>query len=261
MLLTYIIVLFTGIIVGILSTVFGVGGGIVMVPVLTLILPYSHLEAVATSLATIFLVASLNTFHFQKAGLIVWRIVPWIVITSSLFSFLAARVAILLPEKILIAVFICVLLWVAIQTFLINSKIEIKTTSAPGKIVPLSIGALIGTISGMTGVGGGAITTPLMLISALVKNLQATPTSNAIMIFTTLFGSISFALTHTSGAAGLTLGFIHLDTALVLFCGSALFARYGVKINQQLSLYWRKTALGLLLLLICLRLIIMLINQ
>jgi uncharacterized membrane protein YfcA len=81
------------------------------------------------------------------------------------------------------------------------------------------------------------------------------------MIFTTLFGSISFALTHTSGAAGLTLGFIHLDTALVLFCGSALFARYGVKINQQLSLYWRKTALGLLLLLICLRLIIMLINQ
>ncbi len=82
MLSTYIVVLFTGVLVGILSTVFGVGGGIVMVPVLTLILPYSHIEAVATSLATIFLVTSLNTFHFQKAGLIVWKIVPWIVITS-----------------------------------------------------------------------------------------------------------------------------------------------------------------------------------
>jgi uncharacterized membrane protein YfcA len=229
--------------------------------VLTLILPYSHIEAVATSLATIFLVASLNTFHFQKAGLIVWKIVPWIVITSSMFSFLAARVAILLPEQTLIMVFICVLLWVAIQTFLINSKSEIKSRPSSGRIVPLSIGALIGTISGMTGVGGGAITTPMMLISGLVKNIQATPTSNAIMIFTTLFGSISFALSHTTSAAGLTLGLIHLDTALVLFCGSALFAKYGVKVNQRLSLFWRKTALGLLLLFICLRLIIMLLNK
>ncbi len=261
MICTYLIILLTGVIVGLLSTVFGVGGGIVMVPVLTLILPYTHIEAVATSLATIFLVASLNTFHFQKVGLIVWKIVPWIVLTSSLFSFLAARVAVLLPEKILIIIFICVLFWVAIQTFLINSKSEIKSHNSTGKIVPLSIGSLIGTISGMTGVGGGAITTPIMLISGLVKNLQATPTSNAIMIFTTLFGSISFALTHTTSTAGLTLGLIHLDTALVLFCGSALFSKYGVRINQKLSLFWRKTVLGVLLLLICLHLIEMLFNK
>ena len=43
------IVLLTGITVGFISTLFGLGGGIIMVPVLSLILPFSHLEAVATT--------------------------------------------------------------------------------------------------------------------------------------------------------------------------------------------------------------------
>ena len=258
---TYILILLTGVAVGLLSTVFGVGGGIIMVPILSLILPYSHIEAVATSLATIFFVASLNTYHFNKTGVIVWKIVPWVILTSSLFSFLAARIAVLLPEKILVSIFIVILFWVAVQTFLINPKQEGKTQDKPGKIIPLSVGALIGVISGTTGVGGGAITTPVMLISGLVKNIQATPTSNAIMIFTTLFGSLSFALTHSSGTSGITLGLIHLDTALLLFTGSAFFSKYGVAINEKFPLFWRKTILGLLLLFICIRLIFMVINK
>jgi uncharacterized membrane protein YfcA len=256
---TYALILLTGVAVGLLSTVFGVGGGIIMVPILSLILPYSHIEAVATSLATIFFVASLNTYHFHKTGIIVWKIVPWVVLTSSVFSFLAARIAVLLPENILVGIFICVLFWVAVQTFLLNTKKEGKTQDKPGKFIPLAIGALIGTISGTTGVGGGAITTPVMLISGLVKNVQATPTSNAIMIFTTLFGSLSFALTSPAGTQGGSLGLIHLDTAILLFTGSAFFSKYGVSINQKFPLFWRKTILGLLLLFICLRLVIMLV--
>lgn len=261
MIFTYLLILLTGVLVGLLSTVFGIGGGIIMVPILSLILPYSHLEAVATSLATIFFVASLNTYNFNKRGVIVWKIVPWIVLTSSIFSFLAARLAVLLPERILVTIFIFILLWVAIQTFMINAaKIE-KKTKKPVKAIPLAIGAFIGTISGMTGVGGGAITTPVMLISGLVNNIQATPTSNAIMIFTTFFGSISFALNNPVNTQSMTFGWIHLDTAVLLFAGSALFSGIGVRVNQKFPLFWRKTILGLLLLFICVRLIFMLLNR
>jgi uncharacterized membrane protein YfcA len=260
MLLTYLIILVTGVMVGFLSTVFGIGGGIIMVPILSLILPYSHIESVATSLAAIFFVASLNTYNFNKRGVIIWRIVPWIALTSSLFSFLAARLAILLPEKILISIFIFFLLWVTVQTFMISTTRKDKSLNNPGKIIPLSIGVFSGTISGTTGVGGGAITTPLMLISGLVNNIQVTPTSNAVMIFTTLFGSISFALNNAVDTKSMTFGLIHLDTALLLFTGSAFFSKIGVGVNQIFPLLWRKTILGLLLLFICIRLIFMLFN-
>ena len=184
MIITYITILLTGMVVGLLSTVFGVGGGIIMVPVLSLILPYSHVEAVATSLATIFLVVSVNTYFFNKKKLVVWRIVFWIAITSGVCSLLAAWAATMVPEKILIGLFICILFWIAIQTFLIRAENEPLPWNKTRKIIPLLIGILSGTIAGPTGVGGGAITTPLMLKTGLVAPVQAPPTSNEPAIAT-----------------------------------------------------------------------------
>ena len=260
MLLTYLIIFITGVCVSFISTLFGLGGGIIMVPILSLILPYSHLEAIATSLATIVLVATFNTYNFNRKGVIIWGIVPWIALTSSLFAFLSARISTYLPEKILIALFILFLLWVALRTFLIKESRDQRQTKNVHRILPLGIGSLSGIISGMTGIGGGGITTPLMLISGLVRNIQAAPTSNAIMIFTTLFATISFATAKSDLSNQFTVGYIHYDTALLLFLASALFSRIGVKINQSFSLFWRKTVLAALLLFICIRLLFMLLK-
>jgi uncharacterized membrane protein YfcA len=228
-----------------------------MVPILSLILPYSHLEAIATSLATIVMVAAFNTYNFQKKQVIIWKIVPWIALASSFFAFISARLSTFLPERLLIAVFILFLLWVAMRTFLIKDQKVHNHIKENSKMLPLGIGSLSGIISGMTGIGGGGITTPLMLISGLVRNIQAAPTSNAIMIFTTLFASLSFAITESNLNTRFTMGYIHFDTALLLFFGSALFSRVGVRINQDFSLFWRKSILGALLLFICMRLIFM----
>jgi uncharacterized membrane protein YfcA len=73
---TYIIIFLTGSCVSFISTLFGLGGGIIMVPILSLLLHYSHLEAIATSSATIVLVASFNTYNCNKKNVIVWKIVP-----------------------------------------------------------------------------------------------------------------------------------------------------------------------------------------
>jgi uncharacterized membrane protein YfcA len=260
MILTYLIIFLTGIGVSFISTLFGLGGGIIMVPILSLILPYSHLEAIATSLATITLVASLNTYNFSKKGVVVWKIVPWIALTSSLFAFISARASLYLPEKILILIFLIFLLWVGLRTFLLSDAKEDRRHTHASKLLPLGIGALSGSLSGLTGIGGGGITTPLTLITGLVRNIQAAPTSNAIMIFTTFFASLSFAFVHTDINEKFALGYIHIDTALLLFLGSAFFSRIGVLINQNFSLFWRKTVLGCLLLFICLRLFLMILD-
>jgi uncharacterized membrane protein YfcA len=259
MLESYLIIFLTGISVGLVSTLFGIGGGIIMVPLITLILPYSHLEAVATSLATIVLVAGFNTYNFSRKKVIVWKIVPWIAVASSICAFAAARLSIILPETILVLIFILFLFYTAIRTFLITKEDGQSPTSTPSRWLPIGIGSLSGFISSITGIGGGGITTPLMLVSGLVNNIQASPTSNAIMIFTTFFASLSLALTDYSSMTPYTIGYIHLDTALLLFIGSASISRYGVTLNQRVSLFWRKTILGMLLLFICIRLVLYII--
>lgn len=255
----YIIIFFTGVGVCFISTLFGLGGGIIMVPILSLILPYTHLEAIATSLATIIMVASFNTYNFHKQHVIIWNIVPWIALTSSLFAILSGYAATFLPRNILIIIFLLFLLWVAIRTFLINDKIKRVNIQETNKIIPFGIGTLSGTVSGFTGIGGGGISTPLMLITGLVKNIQAAPTSNAIMMFTALFASISFAIADDAADGNMVLGYIHLDTSILLFLGNAAFTKVGVRVNKKLSLYWRKTVLGCILIFVSLRLILMMV--
>jgi uncharacterized membrane protein YfcA len=259
--LFYLILLLTGLSVGFVSTIFGIGGGIIMVPLLSLILPYSHLEAIATSLATIVFVAGFNTYNFSKQNVIVWKIVPWIALSSSVLAYISASLSIVIPEKILIIIFILFLFYFAVRTFLIRHEKEHIMTNSQSRLVPLGIGSLAGSISGVTGIGGGGITTPMMLVTGLVKNIQASPTSNAIMIFTAFFASLSFAFSEIDISLPFTFGYIHLDTAVLLFIGSALFSRIGVSINLKISLFWRKTILGFLLLSICVRLIFLLVNS
>jgi len=261
MILTYLIILLTGVTVGLVSTIFGIGGGIIMVPLLSLILPFSHIESIATSLATIVLVAGFNTFNFSKKNVIVWGVVPWIAVTSSFFAFISARMSTILPENILVIIFILFLFYFAIRTFLIREETKLITHDSHSRLLPLGIGTISGLISGVTGIGGGGITTPMMMVTGLAKNIQAAPTSNAIMIFTAGSAALSFALSPINLKQVFTIGYIHLDIAVILFAGSAIISRLGVSLNHKIPLYWRKTVLGLLLLLICFRLILLLINS
>ncbi len=232
-----------------------------MVPLLSLILPYSHLEAIATSLATIFFVASFNTYNFSKQNVIVWKIVPWIAFASSLFAYISATWSRIIPENILVIIFILFLFYVAIRTFLIREEGKHSGAISKSKLIPIGIGILSGLISGVTGIGGGGVTTPMMLVTGLAKNVQASPTSNAIMIYTAFFASLSFAFANIKIAMPYTIGYIHLDTAFLLFVGSALFSKIGVSLNLKISLILRKTILGLLLLSICIRLFILMMTS
>ena len=97
------------------------------------------------------------------------------------------------------------------------------------------------------------------MITGITKNIQAAPTSNAIMIFTALFASLSYALMENVAEGPMIFGYIHLDTSIFLFLGSILFSRIGVKLNNLFPLFWRKTILGLILLIVSVRLILMVV--
>jgi uncharacterized membrane protein YfcA len=257
----YLYAVLTGLGVSALSTLFGLGGGIIMVPVLGLITPLSHLEIIATSLATIVFVALYNTinYHFQK--LINWRIVPWIAVPSALFAFFSAKLSTHLNERLLIFIFLLFLIITAVRTLRISeSKNEVQEGKDTKRMIPFGIGMISGLIASATGIGGGGVTTPLMLITGLVRNLQAAPTSNAIMIFTSLAGSTGYAFTAFKSDNPLALGYIHPQLSLMLFLGSLVFSCFGYRLNKRITLFWRKTILSIILGILCVRIFFLLVR-
>ena len=244
-----------GLAVGLLSTIFGLGGGIIMVPVLTAVANLSQVEAMATSLGTIVLVSAWNTWRYNRKGLVVWPTVLWVAFGSGICAALAARIAPLLPEKGLIGFMLIILLLLAWKTFRLGTIAE-KKRENPGRKSAFGIGSLSGLVAGFTGIGGGGVTTPLMLVAGLVKNRSAAPTSNAIMIFTAGAGALTYAL---NGACNWPrLGLIQADYSLLLGSGAIISSFVGMKINHLLKLELRKTILGFILLIIALRLFIQL---
>lgn len=253
-------ILIVGILVGLMSSNLGIGGGIIMVPALSIYFNFNHQEAIATSLLTIVFVNLINIISFQLQKLINWRTVFLIATFSSITSFLAARTTTYISEVILIIIFIVFVFFMAYKTFVLVN-ITIKEESSSSKVLPsIGIGSVSGLISGFTGVGGGAVTTPMMLVTGIARNEQAAPISNGIMIFTASFAAFAFAIMPVENPTGWQIGYIHIDTALLLFASAIPSAYLGTKFQKYLSLKIRKNLLGFLLLLIGVRFTIKLIS-
>ncbi len=229
-----------------------------MVPALTALAGLSQVEAMATSLGTIVLVASWNSWRYHQQGLVLWRSVVWVALGAAVCASIAGFLAPLLPEKILIGILFFVLLGLAWKTFSLGpvsaKNGEHKSTN---HFVALGIGSLSGLIAGFTGIGGGGITTPLMLVTGLTQNRTAAPTSNAIMIFTAAAGTLAYALNGTCNWP--QIGLIQANHSLLLATGAIVSSFIGIRLNQLIQLKTRKTILGFILLFIALRLLFQMI--
>jgi uncharacterized membrane protein YfcA len=114
---------------GALAGLFGVGGGIVFVPALTLGLGLSQLSAEATSLAAIVPVVAVGSFRQHRAGLVDWRSAA-IVGACSLVGVLAgAEIALRLPESALRRAFALFLVLAAVQMAL-RARRQMRTVEA-----------------------------------------------------------------------------------------------------------------------------------
>ena len=103
-----------GILAGILSGLVGVGGGIVMVPLLILFFGYSQHQAQGTSLAVLAVpVTLLAAYNYHKQGHLDWRYAAVIAVFFVLGGFIGSKIAISLDQKMLKKVFGVILLFVA----------------------------------------------------------------------------------------------------------------------------------------------------
>lgn len=174
-----------GLSAGILSNLFGVGGGVLFITFLPY-LGFSEISSIATSLAIVCLIALMNSIRFQRLNLIRWKCVFKIIPFALLFSFSTTFISHGIEPfnlKILFAV--------VISLFFVFCLRPIDIKFMPDKLKSPFVGFLSGSIAGFTGLGAGGIMSFLLLSWKIIKSKNVVPTINAIMVFTTLAASVS----------------------------------------------------------------------
>ena len=248
-----------GLLTGIVAGLLGVGGGLVMVPVLVALYAQQgfspayimHL-ALGTSLAVIIptSIASLRAHHAHGAvdWALFWRITPGILLGALLGGAVIAHV----PGNALKLFFVVFLFYAATQMWF---EFRPKPSRAlPGRWGATGIGSLIGAISSWVGIGGGTLSVPFQTWCNVPLH-RAIGTSAAIGLPIAVAGCIGFFLSG-QGVTGLpqgSVGFIYLPAVLTLALATSLTAPWGANLAHRLPVRQLKRVFAGLLYLLAVR--------
>ena len=161
-----------GLAAGILSGLFGIGGGIVMVPALIVFFGMDILDANATSLTAMLLpVGALGVWAYYKAGKINIRESLYIALGLFLGSFVGGEIAINISEGLLSKLYAIILLYIALSYFdffsLFKKKKNTKNIEYERKkanmFAFMAVGLVAGIFAGLFGKGGGIVIVPMLI--------------------------------------------------------------------------------------------------
>jgi len=242
-----------GAVAGVLAGLLGIGGGIIIVPVLVLVLEHQQVSpevlmhvAIGTSLATIVFTSISSIRSHQKHNAVLWPvfllITPGIVIGGLLGSFTAKFVS---GEYLRIA-FGFFLLLVAVQ--MIAGATPKPHRELPKRVGMTIAGGTIGLLSSLMGVGGGTMSVPFM-VWCNISIQNAVATSAAIGLPIALSGVTGFIITGWNAAERplLSVGFVNVPAFLSIVVASILFAPVGARIAHRLPARKLKTVFGIVL--------------
>jgi uncharacterized membrane protein YfcA len=238
---------------GFLAGLLGVGGGLVIVPVLSFVFALHHFPeahvlhlALGTSLSSI-VFTSISSFRAHHAhGAVNWRIwrgiTPGIVTGTLAGAVLAAG----LSTRFLKAFFVVFMLYVGTQMLL-----DLRPKAArdlPGPLGLFVAGNVIGAVSSLVGIGGGTLSVPFMTWCK-VRLHEAIGTSAAIGFPIAVAGAVGYVATGlaTQGLPAGSLGFVYLPAAVAIVIASVLTAPLGARLAHRLPVKQLKKIFAVLL--------------
>jgi len=253
------LVVFIGFLAGIFSGLFGIGGGIVMVPAMVLLAGFPLIKATGTSLAAILLpVGILGVMAYYRARIIDVRASIYIASGLVISVVAGAWLAHALPAEVmrkLYAVFCLYVSWTFIKPVekykkLRGEKVEPELElspengSRPHFLALVGIGFIAGIMAGMFGIGGGNIIVPFLVLFVHYPPKRAIATSLA-------------ALLAPVGLPGVIYyykaGTLDVRIAALLALGLLLGTVFGARINIQMSSASVKLLYGVFLIFVAAR--------
>ena len=180
-----------GVLSGFVAGLFGVGGGILIVPALVLVLGMDQRLAHGTSLAAIVPIAVGGVVGYVWSSSVDWAAVVILVGGAALGAVAGTRALHRLPQRVLRVVFSLYLLATAVSLFLnMGSTAAQERLTVPTVAGLVLIGLVAGTIAGLLGVGGGIVTVPALILLLSMPVAVAKGTSLAVTVPTAVVGTI-----------------------------------------------------------------------
>ncbi|PVV05579.1 MAG: hypothetical protein B6D77_19025 [gamma proteobacterium symbiont of Ctena orbiculata] len=248
--------LLLGSLVGLVAGLFGVGGGLVIVPALIWGLPLIDVSpvhvahiAVGSSLATIVITSISSTRAHHKRGAVDWRdfwkLTPGLLIGAWLGSIVAG----MLSGDLLQTLFGMFAIIVGLRMFrrgkARGSRLHVTSW------IMLLVATLIGGISAIVGIGGGSMTVPFLHATG-VEMKRAVATSCACGLPIALSGAISFVVVGwgVEGLPPFSSGYVYWPVVLIIIITSSLFAPAGAALAHRLPERELKVVFALFLILV-----------
>jgi uncharacterized membrane protein YfcA len=253
--------LLTGAAAGLLAGLLGVGGGIIIVPMLAWLFAQHGFAseavmhyAVGTSLAVIIPTSLSSMLTHQRLGGVLWPVARRMMVGIIPGALLGAWLAAQMNSALLSGFFGAFMLLIALK-FVVGIKPGSKR-GLPGSIVLGCSGAAVGLVSALLGIGGGSISVPLLLWCG--QNIRvAVGTSAALGLPIAVAGTAGFivnGLTST-GQPGLNSGFVYWPAVAGVVLASVALAPLGARLAHHLPQQTLQRIFALLLAIIGLKML------
>ncbi|UCZ56192.1 sulfite exporter TauE/SafE family protein [Desulfurispirillum indicum] len=229
-----------GLIAGLLAGLLGIGGGVVIVPLLAWCFLRQGIQpdhimhlALGTSLASIIFTSISSFLSHHRRGAVDWTIVRRIVPGILVGTFLGTMVASQLSSNFLKG-FFCLFLYTIATQIILNKKPK-ASRQLPGNAGMFATGSTIGAVSSFVGIGGGSLSVPFMLWCNVTAH-RAIGTSAAIGLPIAVAGAIGYIVNNlqVTGLPAYSIGYVYLPALAGIVCASVLTAPLGARLAHSL---------------------------
>jgi uncharacterized membrane protein YfcA len=254
--------LVVGAVAGVLAGLLGIGGGLVIVPMLVFCFTWQGVSqesimhiALGTSMASIIFTAVSSFMAHHRRGAVRWVVVRRIVPGILVGTFLGTIVASSLSTEFLKGFFGLFLYYVAIQ-MLVDKKPR-ASRDLPGNAGMFGVGNVIGVVSSLVGIGGGTLSVPFMMWCNIPVH-HAIGTSAAIGFPIAIAGTAGYILNgwNVATVPQYSIGYIYLPALAGIVAASVLTAPLGVRLAHSLPVSRLKRVFAVLLLVVGTRMLL-----
>ena len=247
---------------GMFAGLLGIGGGIIIVPVLVVVFTAQGVSidvlmhvAIGTSLATIIVTSLSSIRSHQKHQAIEWSVVRLMSVGVFSGGLLGATIAKFIPGDALKTIFSIFMFLIAGQMFFGNAAKPHRTL--PRKPGLVFSGVLIGIIATLMGVGGGSLSVPF-LTWCNMNIRKAVATSAAIGFPIAVSGTLGFIVTGWSVADRpvMSLGYVNLPAFISIVIASVLSAPLGAWIAHRIPPATLKKVFAVFLLILAIKMLL-----
>jgi len=237
-----IILLGTGVGVGFASGLLGLGGGFIMTPVQYMLFTNMGMStdvamklAFGTSLLVILPTTASGAWRHHKKGAVWWKAAIIMGSCGFMAAFGGATLATHLPGAVLKIVFGAVILASGIRMLIIR-PLEGEQEAKDNPWLWIAWAIPVGIVTGMTGLGGGVVAVPVMVLALKFKMHNAIATSLAMIIFTSTGGVVGYIINGLGipNLPAYSIGYINLRTWLLLAVTSIGMAQVGAMTAHRL---------------------------